>query len=96
MKKILTLVVLSFTLTMNAFAAQKLDVEVNGLVCDFCAQALEKVFGKKESVKEIDVNLTERYVRITLNEGKEIADEEVKKLIIDAGYDVVKINRVEE
>lgn len=96
MKKILTLVVLSFTLTMNAFAAQKLNVEVNGLVCDFCAQALEKVFGKKESVKEIDVNLTERYVRITLNEGKEIADEEVKKLITDAGYDVVKINRVEE
>ena len=37
---------------------------VNGLVCDFCAQALKKVFQKEEAVKALKVDLDEGEVRI--------------------------------
>lgn len=85
--------VFALLLSVQAQAANNITVEVNGLVCDFCAQAVEKVFGKDKAVKAIDVNLSERYVKIDLNEGLDITDEKVTKLITDSGYDVVKITR---
>jgi len=43
---------------------------VNGLVCDFCAQALKKVFQKEEAVKALKVDLDAGEVRIFLKEGQ--------------------------
>lgn len=67
--------------------------QINGLVCDFCARALEKVFGKRPEVSGIDVNLDTKIVTIGLKKGKDIDDATITKLITDAGYNVVKINR---
>lgn len=72
-------------------STNSINVEVNGLVCDFCARALEKVFGKKDEVAGIDVNLKEGYVKINLNNGRNLKDEEIRKLITDSGYNVVNI-----
>ena len=33
-------------------------INVNGMVCDFCAQGLEKTFKKDRNVKKIDVVLS--------------------------------------
>lgn len=70
-------------------------VSVNGLVCDFCARALEKVFGKEEAVKGIDVNLDTKMITVNFNEGQSLDDERITKLITDAGYNVEGIHRVE-
>ncbi len=70
-------------------------VEVNGLVCDFCARALEKVFGKRDEVHGIHVDLSAGEVAIDLNDNQNMSDEEITALITDAGYNVVKINRPE-
>lgn len=70
-------------------------VSVNGLVCDFCARALEKVFGKEEAVKAIDVNLDTKIITVNFNEGQMLSDERIKELITDAGYNVEGIHRVE-
>lgn len=70
-------------------------VSVNGLVCDFCARALEKVFGKEEAVKAIDVNLDTKIITINFNEGQSLSDERITQLITDAGYNVEGIHRVE-
>jgi len=69
-------------------------VSVNGLVCDFCARALEKVFSKEEAVKVIDVNLDTKMITITFNEGQNLDDERITTLITDAGYNVEGIHRV--
>lgn len=69
-------------------------VSVNGLVCDFCARALEKTFGKQEAVKGIDVNLDSKIVTINFNEGKTLDDDTITNLITDAGYNVEGIHRV--
>lgn len=73
----------------------KLDITVNGLVCDFCARAVEKVFKKEFTVKSVDIDLSEKFVTVTLPAGTEISDEKVKKLVNDAGYAFVSVKRHE-
>lgn len=70
-------------------------MSVNGLVCDFCARALEKVFGKEEAVKAIDVNLDTKIITVNFNEGQTLSDEKITALVTDAGYNVEGIHRVE-
>ena len=76
-------------------AASTAYVFVNGLVCDFCARALEKVFGREEAVKSIDVNLDSKIITVNFNEGKSLSDKRLKQLITDAGYNVESIRRAE-
>lgn len=69
------------------------QVSVNGLVCDFCARALEKVFSKREEVDHIRVNLTEGKVTVAMKPGVSMDDETVKELITNSGYDVSNISK---
>ena len=71
----------------------EVHVSVNGLVCDFCARALEKVFGKEEAVNNIDVNLDTKIITVTFNDGKNLDDARLTDLITDAGYHVEGIHR---
>ena len=70
-----------------------IDVKVNGLVCDFCARALEKTFGKRDDVLGIDVDLNHGKVSIALKENTFIDDATVTKLVTDSGYNVVSIDK---
>lgn len=64
------------------------NVHVTGLVCDFCARALEKVFGKEASVQNIEVDLDEGLVRVYFKEGGSMAHDKLISLIVDSGYNV--------
>ena len=64
---------------------------VNGLVCDFCARALEKTIGKHDAVKSINVDLNEKVITINFNENKMLKNSVIEQLIADAGYSVRKI-----
>lgn len=94
MKKLILIISLFF-ISQTAIAAEECtaEVKVNGLVCDFCAQALEKVFGKREEVAGIHVNLDNGFVHVTFNEGKSIDDATLKSLITDSGYNITGIDR---
>ena len=51
-------------------ASQLAVVNVNGMVCDFCARGIEKTFLKDPNVEKIDVDLARGKVTIAyLNEG---------------------------
>lgn len=97
MKKFLT--ILTVTLLISgapALAEDRTDdivVKVNGMVCDFCAQSLKKVFGKEESVNDIAVDLDNQTVTVDTKEGQELSDEKIKELIEWGGYDFVSIER---
>ena len=97
MKKILTIMALAILLgSFPVFAADKTDdiiIKVNGMVCDFCAQSLKKVFAKEESVNDIDVNLDNQTVTVDTKEGQTLSDEKIKELIEWGGYDFVSIER---
>ena len=70
-----------------------IDVATNGMVCDFCAQAIEKVFMKREEVQGINVDLNNQRVVIYLKNDLSIEDTEIIKLFEDAGYNVDKIDK---
>ena len=95
MKKIMTLAIL-LMLTVPALAAEAgkhVFVTIDGLICDFCAVAMKKVFMKKDPVAEVEVNLTTKIVTIGLKPGKTLEDDDIKKGVTDAGYTVVRIER---
>ncbi len=68
-------------------------VKAFGLVCDFCANALEKVFMRKDEVTGIDVSLEKHQILIALKEGQQLDDNEITKLVMDSGYNVKEIIR---
>ena len=71
----------------------RIVAQVNGLVCDFCAQALKKVFGKEAAVDYVNVNLNKGVVEITLKAGQQISDARVAELIRKSGYSLVATKR---
>ena len=74
----------------------RLDITVHGLVCDFCARAVEKVFKKEYELQSIDIDLSQRLISIVLPEGTEISDDKIEKLITASGYAFVGVKRSEE
>lgn len=97
MKKILmTFALAGFLFTSPALADDKKDdvvVEIAGMVCDFCAQSLTKVFTKEDSVNGIAVSLDDQTVTVDVKEGAELSDAKIKELIEWGGYDLIKIKR---
>ena len=80
-------------LSSGEFTDNIIDINVNGMVCDFCAQSIEKVFMKIDEVKGIKINLENQKVVIYLEEKTNIEDDIISALLKDAGYTVEQINR---
>ena len=68
-------------------------VSVNGLVCDFCARSIEKMFEKKEAVSRISVDLENMLITIFLKDNQKLNDETIIEIIKDSGYDVTEVKR---
>lgn len=98
MKTLFTLSLLATLAAGTAHAApnscpEKLSVNVNGLVCDFCARSIEKMFGKRDDVSGIDVNLDKGLITIDVKAENTLDDGTLTKMVTDAGYNVTAINR---
>jgi cation transport ATPase len=93
MQKLLLASLISASLFGNiAFAAtQTIKANVNGMVCAFCAQGIEKKMRALSQTKDVYVNLKQRIVAVELKEGQTLADEKVKEVIKNAGYEVTSI-----
>ncbi len=78
----------------EAMSAQTLlTAKVNGMVCDFCARAVTKVFGKEDAVETVHVDLDNGEIHLTLKSGAEMSDDRVETLVKKSGYDLVSIER---
>ena len=64
-------------------------VNVNGMVCDFCARGIEKTFVKDKAVKRIDVDLERGKVLIAYSKEKEIDFDEIKSKILVNGQNAI-------
>ena len=69
----------------NLSNAQIAVVDVNGMVCDFCARGIEKAFQKDSSIKRIDVDLSKGKVLLAYLHGVEIDFNDIKKKILANG-----------
>ena len=74
--------------TQMAFA-KDYTVKVNGMVCSFCVQGIQKKLSKIDGLKKIEVSLEEK--KVTFSSDKEVSNEKIKEAIESAGYSVVEI-----
>lgn len=85
-------------LSLVSFAAHTAHAEtdkitVNGMVCAFCAQGLEKSFGKMSAVDKVNVSLDNMLVTIYIKDGQALGDDAIKQTIKENGLDTVTIER---
>src|SRR5688572_29478815 len=90
----MTLVALASILASGAHAAT-IEMTVNGLVCGFCAQGIEKTLRKNAATADVLVSLENRLVAIETKPGMDISDDALRMALKDAGYDVKSISRTE-
>jgi periplasmic mercuric ion binding protein len=73
--------------------ADTIEMKVNGLVCAFCAQGIEKTLRSYAATEDVFVSLENRLVAVSTRAGQDIADSELTKALTDAGYTVKAISR---
>jgi copper chaperone CopZ len=69
-------------------AGSTVYADIDGLVCDFCARALEKTFGRQDAVQDIQVDLDKQMITINFKEAQALDDEKIRQLIEDSGYNL--------
>jgi copper chaperone CopZ len=89
------MILLSAFLISSAARAATIEMTVNGLVCGFCAQGIEKTLRKNPATEDVFVSLENRLVAIATKPGTDIADDTLRKALTNAGYDVKAITRSE-
>lgn len=85
-------ILIGLLLSLSAFAA-KVEVDVNGMSCGMCVNAITKELKATEKAQDISVSLEEKKARFTEMKDKKMTDAEIKAAIKKAGYEAVKIRR---
>ncbi|MBI4539175.1 MAG: heavy-metal-associated domain-containing protein [Gemmatimonadetes bacterium] len=73
------------TVTLTADAG-RVVLTVDGLACPFCAYGLEKKLEALEATGRIDIGLNAGNVYLELKRGKTVPDEELARIVKDAGF----------
>ncbi len=77
----------------EAAGGELIVVDVLGVVCDFCAVAMNKTFAKRSEVAATRVDLDDKTLKIVTRPGQTLADAEIEKLVKSAGYRTRAIRR---
>jgi copper chaperone CopZ len=77
-------------------ATQSTVFTVNGMVCAFCAQGIEKKLSAMPEVQAVHVSLEEKVVVVEAKSGEVLNAIAITAEIKDAGYDVTKVEAVEK
>lgn len=79
--------------TVVTAGPQRIDMVVLGLSCPFCAYGLEKKLKKVEGLTDISIDFKTGKVRMEVRDGSRVSDEQLNKLVKDAGFEVKEISR---
>jgi mercuric ion binding protein len=95
MKKLIQIATAFAVFTAASATAATIEMNVNGLVCAFCAQGIEKKLRKIPATADVVVSLEQRLVAVALKDGQDIPDAELRKALTNAGYTVTSIQRTD-
>ena len=76
-----------------AQGGEPIVADVLGVVCDFCALAMNKIFGKREEVAAIYVDLDTKALSLVLVPGASMSDQTIADLAVQAGYRIADVRR---
>ncbi|MGB0156446.1 MAG: hypothetical protein ACPF86_04150 [Luminiphilus sp.] len=79
-----------------ARGGEPIVADVLGVVCDFCALAMNKIFGKREEVAAIYVDLDTKALSLVLVPGASMSDQTIADLAVQAGYRIADVRRGSE
>lgn len=68
-------------------ASQFIKLNVEGMSCSHCVNAVKKAVGSLEGIYKVDVSLEEKTVSVEFDPGKSSV-ELIKETIDDQGYEV--------
>ncbi|MEO8673872.1 MAG: heavy-metal-associated domain-containing protein [Tahibacter sp.] len=95
MRFLKTLTLIAGLLCSFVASSTTVEMDVNGLVCAFCAQGIEKTLKKFPAAEGVFVSLERRLVAVALKQGADIDDHDLRDALTNAGYTVVAIRRSE-
>src|SRR6202050_559979 len=95
MKKLIHIAAALAVLVASSATAATIEMNVNGLVCAFCAQGIEKKLRKLPATADVVVSLEQRLVAVALKDGQDISDADLRRALTNAGYSVKSIQRTE-
>jgi cation transport ATPase len=73
-----------------------IEMDVDGLVCAFCAQGIEKALRKQAATADVLVSLEHKLVAVALMPQQDITDDTLKALLTEAGYTLRAVRRTAE
>jgi copper chaperone CopZ len=82
------------TVASPSFAVDTVKATVNGMVCAFCAQGIEKRLSRLPATQAVFVDLKQKIVAVEARSGHTLDGKVITAEIADAGYDVVKLETV--
>ena len=91
MKKLIVASMLMFA-TMAFADGKKLTVKIDGMTCPFCAASVESQFEKLDAVDSVDISLTKGTATVTLKEGKDLKEDDVKNAVKNAGFNAIEVS----
>jgi copper chaperone CopZ len=92
--KLINFVIATALLGLSQASLASMKVTVNGMVCSFCAQGIEKSLLKLDGTQAVLVDLKNKVVVVEAKEGKTLNEKDVRQEIIDSGYDVVNVETI--
>ena len=92
--KLLNFVCAIALMGLSQASLASMKVTVNGMVCSFCAQGIEKSLLKMDETKAVLVDLKNKVVVVEAKEGKTLNEKEIRQEIVDSGYDVTKVETI--
>jgi copper chaperone CopZ len=82
---------LLFAFAASGAAAKTTVLSVNGMVCAFCAQGIEKRLSALPQTQAVFVDLKKKIVAVEAKTGMSLDRAVLEREIVDAGYDVTKV-----
>lgn len=92
---------LSLLLSALIFSVAVLAVDnhyvlgVDGLACPFCAYGIEKRLNKIEGVTDVQVDVGESVVHVSMQEGKTLTEDRASQAVDEAGFTLRSFSEAE-
>jgi mercuric ion binding protein len=84
---------LASTMTL---ADTTIKASVNGMVCAFCAQGIDRNLRGTGVAQDVYINLSKKIVAMELKPNSNFSTEKFTALVKEAGYDVTKVELVKD
>ena len=76
-------------------APEAYTLTVDGLACPFCAYGLEKHINALEGIESIEIDIDEGTILVTMAEGAEIDEADLRQAVNDAGFTLRKVEQAQ-